>query len=59
MYSEATLVFGSFCEGRVQQITASGVIAMKKCACLNFESKYEGAILWRHLWTRTRTPQRR
>ena len=30
VYSEATLVFSSFCEGRAQQITASGVIAMEK-----------------------------
>ena len=30
VYSEATLVFGSFCEGRAQQITTSGVIAMEK-----------------------------
>ena len=30
VYSEAILVFSSFCEGRAQQITASGVIAMEK-----------------------------
>ena len=30
VYSEATLVFGSFYEGRAQQITTSGVIAMEK-----------------------------
>ena len=30
VYSEATLVFSSFCEGRAQQITAFGVIAMEK-----------------------------
>ena len=29
VYSEATLVFSSFCEGRAQQITASGVIAIR------------------------------
>ena len=44
VYSEAPLILSSFCEGRAQQITASGVIAMKKCACLNSESKYEGGI---------------
>ena len=30
VYSEAPLILSSFCEGRAQQITASGVIAMKK-----------------------------
>ena len=30
VYSEATLVLSSFCEGRAQQITAPGVIAMEK-----------------------------
>ena len=30
VYSEAPLVFSSFCEGRAQQITASGVIVMVK-----------------------------
>ena len=30
VYSETTLVFSSFCEGRAQQITASGVIAKEK-----------------------------
>ena len=30
VYSEAPLILGSFCEGRAQQITASGVIAMEK-----------------------------
>ena len=29
-YSEATLVFSSFCERKAQQITASGVVAMEK-----------------------------
>ena len=28
--SEATLVFSGFCEGRAQQIRASGVIVMEK-----------------------------
>ena len=46
VYSEATLILSSFCEGRAQQITTSDVIhvAMEKCPCLNSESKYEGAI---------------
>ena len=30
VYSEAPLILSSFCEGRAQQITASGVIAMVK-----------------------------
>ena len=30
LYPEAPLVLSSFCEGRAQQITASGVIAMVK-----------------------------
>ena len=30
VYSEAALILSSFCEGRAQQITASGVIAMEK-----------------------------
>ena len=30
VYSEAFLILSSFCEGRAQQITASGVIAMVK-----------------------------
>ncbi|CAH3148176.1 unnamed protein product, partial [Porites evermanni] len=30
VYSEAALVFSSFCEGKAQQITASGVVAMEK-----------------------------
>ena len=30
VYSEALLILSSFCEGRAQQITASGVIAMVK-----------------------------
>ena len=43
--SEAALVFCSFCEGRAQQITASGDVAMKSCPCLlNTVSKFEGAI---------------
>ena len=29
-YSEAPLILSSFCEGRAQQITASGVIAVVK-----------------------------
>ena len=44
VYSEAPLILSSFCEGRAQQITASGVTAMEKVRCLNSESKYEGAI---------------
>ena len=32
VYSEATLVFGSFCKGSAQQITTSGVIAVEKGA---------------------------
>ena len=34
LYSEAPLIFSSFCEGRAQQITASGVIAMEKVRVL-------------------------
>ena len=30
VYSEAPLILSSFCEGRAQQIMASGVIAMEK-----------------------------
>ena len=30
VYSEAPLILSIFCEGRAQQITASGVIAMEK-----------------------------
>ena len=30
IYSEAPLILSSFCEGRVQQIMASGVITMEK-----------------------------
>ena len=30
VYSEAPLILSSFCEGKAQQITASGVIAMEK-----------------------------
>ena len=30
VYSEASLILSSFCKGRAQQITASGVIAMEK-----------------------------
>ena len=30
VYSEASLILSSFCEGRAQQITASGVIPMEK-----------------------------
>ena len=43
-HSEATLVFSSFCEGRAQQITASGVIAMEKLRVPKLCKKYEGAI---------------
>ena len=30
VYSEAPLILSSFCEGKAQQITASGVTAMEK-----------------------------
>ena len=30
VYSEAPLILSSFCEGRAQQIRASGVVAMEK-----------------------------
>ena len=30
VYSEAPLILSSFCEGRAQQIMASGVIALEK-----------------------------
>ena len=30
VYSDASLILSSFCEGRAQQIMASGVIAMEK-----------------------------
>ena len=45
VYSEATLVFSSFCERRAQQITASGVIATRADKVrVPKLCKYDGAI---------------
>ena len=50
VYSEATLVFSSFCKGRAQQIRASGVIAMEKVRvpklCKHVRRRYYGLIGW-------------